>query len=88
LNKLPKDTILNGDDWLLELSYDQIADYYPGMEFSPQQRVAFAAELYDDAEEPLSPHGFLQALPSAVTMTRLSIPPQGVKTPVVIRPLG
>jgi len=88
LKKLPKDAILNGDDWLLELSYDQIADYYPGMEFSPQQRVAFAAELYDDAEEPLSPHGFLQALPSAVTMSRLSIPPQGVKTPVVIRPLG
>lgn len=88
LRKLPKDAIPNGDTWLLELSYDQIADYYPGMEFSLQQRVAFAGEIYDDAEEPLSPHEFLQALPSAVTMTRLSIPPQGVKTPVVIRPLG
>jgi hypothetical protein len=88
LRKLPKGATLNGDTWLLELNYDQVADYYPGMEFSLQQRVAFAAEIYDDAEEPLSPHGFLQALPSAVTMTRLSIPPQGVKTPVVIRSLG
>jgi hypothetical protein len=74
--------------WLLELSYEQIADYHLGMVFTPQQRIAFAAELFDKAELPISPQAALQALPSAVTMTRLSIPPQSIKTPVIVRPIG
>jgi len=86
LRKLPKDAIRDGDDWLLELHYEQIADYYLGLEFSLQQRVAFAAEIEDVDEEPVNPHEFLQALPNAITMSRLSIPPQGVTTPVLIRP--
>jgi hypothetical protein len=62
LRKLPKDVTPEGDAWLLELSYSQIADYYPGQEFSVQQRVAFAAELFDGAEKPVSPQEFMQAL--------------------------
>ena len=31
----------------MELSYNDIGEYYVGQEFSPQQKVAFAAELYD-----------------------------------------
>jgi len=86
LQKLAEGAQVDGDIWLMELGYDQIADYYPGMLFSPQQRVAFAAELYDRGQSMLSPQMALQALPTALTMTRLSVPPLGVKTPVVIRP--
>jgi len=88
LRKLPKDVSVDGDIWLLELAYDQVADYYAGLTFTPQQRVAFAAELYDDGEKQFSPQSALQALPMALTMTRLSVPPQGVRTPVVIRPMS
>jgi hypothetical protein len=34
-----------GDIWLLELSYDEIADYLPQMSLASQQRLAFVAEL-------------------------------------------
>lgn len=88
LQKLPKGVTISGDMWLLELSYEQTADYHLGMVFTPQQRVAFAAELFDEAEAPVSPQAALQALPAAVTMTRLSIPPQSIKIPVVVRPIG
>ena len=74
-----------GDLWMVEILYEQIADYYAGIDFSPQQRVAFAAELWDDAEEPVSPQGPLQALPIAGSMNRLSVPPTIVRTPVVVR---
>jgi hypothetical protein len=88
LRKLPKNVKVDGDVWLLELSYDQIADYHLGMTFTPQQRVAFAAEVFDRGDNPVSPQEAIQALPSAVTMTRLSVPPQSVKTAVVVRPVG
>jgi hypothetical protein len=77
-----------GDTWLLEIVYEQIADYYPGITFNPQQRVAFAAEIFDGGEHPVSPQSFVQSLPVANTMVRLSIPPQAVKTPVIVRPLS
>jgi hypothetical protein len=81
---------LSGDDvdgelWVLELEYRETADYSPGIDFTPQQRVAFAAELFDAGETPLSPQGFLQALPIAATMTRLSIQPVVVRNPVIIK---
>jgi hypothetical protein len=88
LHKVPKGASVEGDIWMVELSYDQTADYPLGMAFTPQQRVAFAAELYDDNAQPLSPQAALQTLPSAVTMTRLSVPPQSVKTAVIIKPIG
>ena len=88
LRKLPKGVSVEGNMWLLELSYEQIADYHLGMVFTPQQRVAFAAELFDMSDNPVSPQMTLQALPAAQTMTRLSIPPQSVKIPMVIRPIG
>ena len=85
LKRLPKGETVKGDIWLVELSYEQIADYSPGIEFSLQQRVSFAAELWDDSEEPASPQGALQSLPIAQTMNRLSVPPTIVRNPVVIR---
>jgi hypothetical protein len=71
--------------WLLQIDYKQIAEYYPGIDFSPQQRVAFAAELYDQSEKPVSPQSALQALPIAATMNRLSVTPTIVRTPIIIK---
>lgn len=88
LRKLPQGVTVEGDMWLLELSYEQIADYHLGMVFTPQQRVAFVAELFDLGDVPISPQTAIQSLPVAITMTRLSVPPQSIKTPVVIRPIG
>ena len=85
LTRLPDGSETDNDLWMLEISYEQIADYYPGIDFSPQQRVAFAAELWDDAEEAVSPQAALQALPIAQTMNRLSIPPTIVRSPIVVR---
>jgi hypothetical protein len=88
LKKLPKGVEVEGHMWLLELSYEQIADYHLGMVFTPQQRIGFAIELFDASDTPVSPQASLQALQIAKTMTRLSVPPQSIKTPVIIRPIG
>jgi hypothetical protein len=88
LRKLPKNVKVDGDVWLLELSYEQTADYHVGMTFTPQQRVAFCAEVFDRGDSPVSPQVAIQSLPSSVTMTRLGIPPQSIKAAVVVKPLG
>jgi len=82
------DVAPDGDALLLELAYEQIADYYPGISFNPQQRVAFAAEVFDGGDDPVSPQSFVQSLSVAHSMMRLSIPPQAAKTPVIVRPLS
>jgi len=74
-----------GDLWLLELSYEEIFAYPPGMDFDPRQRVAFAAELIDRGEARLDPQSAMQALPIAPSMIRLSIQPTAVRNPVIIR---
>jgi Subtilase family len=85
LNRLPEDVVPADDLWLLEFSYEPAAEYYPGFTFSPQQRLAFAAELYDDGEAPLSPQATLQALPAAATMVRFSAGAIGIRNPVILR---
>ncbi len=74
-----------GDTWLINLSYDEIAPYPPGMDFDPRQRVAFAAELYDGAATRADPQPAMQALPIAASMTRLSVQPAPIRSPVIIR---
>lgn len=49
-----------GDLWLLEISYSEIAPYPPAMDFDPRQRVAFAAELFDRSENPVDPQPAMQ----------------------------
>ena len=68
LRRLPQGVDPAGDLWLLELSYAQAAEYYPGFTFSPQQRLASAAELYDADDAPVSPQASLQALSVAASM--------------------
>ena len=76
---------LSGDIWIIEISYEDIADYLPSMAFASQQRVAFAAELFDESPISASPQALLQMMPAAATMTRLTAQRVIVKTPVVLR---
>lgn len=85
LRKLPEGFTVEGDMWLIEISYEQIAAYHPAMTFPPQQRVAFAAELFDASEKRLSPQRSLQSLSSTKTMNRLTVPPAAARLPVVLR---
>ena len=73
------------DFWLMEVSYEEIADYFPAMIFPPTQRVGIAAELLDEAEEPVSPQAAMQALPQAVSMARLTVPVNRIANPVVVK---
>jgi hypothetical protein len=85
LRKLPDGAQTESDLWLLEIAYEEIADYYPAISFAPQQRVAFAAELIDASPSPVSPQLALQALPITATMQRLSVPPATSRYPVMIK---
>ena len=73
------------DEWVLEISYEQIAEYPPSIDFSPHQRVGFALELVDETASPTTPQPAIQALPAAHTMVRLSVPANRLANPVVIR---
>lgn len=84
LSKTEIDT-LDNDIWILEISYAEEADYLPLMTFPSQQRVAFAAELFDAGTSQSSPQPHLQAMSFTRTMTRLSVPPASAKVPVVLR---
>jgi len=79
----PKD--LDTDIWLLEINYEEVADYLPSMSFPSQQRLAFAAELYDADHFKSSPQTHLQPLAITQTMTRLSVPAGVTRVPVVLR---
>lgn len=85
LRKLPSDAKVEGDFWLIEIAYEQNADYHPAMTFPPQQRVAFAAELADRGGRRLSPQSALQSLPAAKTMMRLTVPPTVARLPIVLK---
>ncbi|MEO5960872.1 MAG: S8 family serine peptidase, partial [Opitutaceae bacterium] len=86
LKKLPNGVQAPKDElWLLELTYQQAAEYHPAIDFNPQQRVAFAAELYDESEQPSSPQAALQTLPATANMTRFAIGATVVRNPVVLR---
>ncbi|MGA2217408.1 MAG: S8 family serine peptidase, partial [Terracidiphilus sp.] len=50
LRKRPAGSVPEDDEdfWLVEVEYEQAAEYHPAMVFPPQQRVAFAAEIFDE----------------------------------------
>ena len=77
--------VVDSDAWVLEVSYHELGPTPPGMEFSPQQRVGVAVELYDECEKPTSPQLAIQALPIAASMNRLSILGAPLQVPVVVR---
>ncbi|MFO0958908.1 MAG: hypothetical protein U0800_16015 [Isosphaeraceae bacterium] len=75
---------VDGDMWLIEFAYEEVAPYPPGMDFDPQQRVAFAAELIDLGVSRADPQPTMQALPNAHLMNRLAIQTTPIRTPIVI----
>jgi hypothetical protein len=76
---------ITDDMWIIELMYEQKAEYDTAMTFAPQQRVAFAAELFDASEAPVSPQSAVLALPAVASMTRLAIPATRLPVPIVLR---
>jgi len=87
LKKRPAGSLQEDDEdfWLIEIEYEQAAEYHPAMVFPPQQRVAFAAEIFDEGKAKTSPQSSLQALPITQSMIRLSVPPAVARMPVVLR---
>jgi hypothetical protein len=79
------DKAAEGDMWLVELAYEELFPPPPGMVFDPRQRVAFAAELVDEGEDPVDPHPAMQALPIASSLIRLSAIAQAVQSPIIVR---
>ncbi len=80
-----KKVVVGGDDWALTINYEEIADAGSSLTFTPQQRVAFAAELVDVGEEPVSPQAHVQALPITQTMVSLGTVASRLAVPVVVR---
>ena len=76
----------DSDFWVLEISYREIAEYTATIDFSPHQRVGIAMELVDEGDLPASPQHAMQALPQAITMTRLTVPENRIANPIVVRP--
>ena len=72
LDKARKKKAVESDLWVLEFNYSQAAAYAAGHTVPTSQRVAFAAEIWDEAEIPLNPHSFVQSLPIASSLVRLS----------------
>lgn len=81
---LDQKTVVTGDDWTLTIAYAEIADSGSWQPFTPQQRVAFAAELTDESEQPVSPQAFVQALSSASTMVTLGTVMTRLAAPIVL----
>jgi hypothetical protein len=79
LDQVPAD-----DLWSLTVTYEDLGPPPPGIEFAPQQRVGVAIELYDAAEQPVSPQAAVQAA-AVPQMNRLSIIQAPIKVPIVIR---
>jgi hypothetical protein len=86
LKKALKGVAPAGDAWLLEVSYTELgmAEYYLGVAPDPSQKVGLAAELYDNADAPVAPHQFMQALPIIELLDRLSILNAAIRTPVSV----
>jgi Subtilase family len=76
---------LQSDMWVVEIAYEDVADYLPSMAFASQQRVAFVAELFDDSPAPASPQALLQTMPIVAGMNRLTAQTVIARTPVVLR---
>ena len=62
LDRLPEGATVEGDIWLIELSYDELADYFSAVDFTPSQRVGVALQLFDASEASISPQPAVQAL--------------------------
>ncbi len=85
LKKIPSGVKIKGDMWLLEIGYDELTEYHPNIEFDANQRVSVAAELFDAAQDGVSPQASVQSLPQAASMSRFSVASVPLRNPVVIK---
>jgi hypothetical protein len=76
---------INNSAWVLECEYEEIGEYPPAMAVSNQQRVGVVVELWDSAEQPVSPQQFVQALPMALELDRLGVLQQPFEVPITIK---
>lgn len=76
---------LSEDLWVVEVEYEEIGDYPPAMTISPQQRVGAVFELADVGKEPLSPQTYVQSLPIAADLDRLSALSTPILSPIAVR---
>jgi hypothetical protein len=85
-DRLAEKNFTIGDElWVLEAEYEEIGEYPPAMTMSPQQRVGAVIELLDAAASPVSPQSYVQALPIAAELDRLSSVATPLMTPILIR---
>jgi hypothetical protein len=75
----------SSDEWVIELSYEDVGPYPATLLVAPQQKVSLVMELSDDSSDPVSPQEELQKLPIANTMIRLAGVPREIQVPVKIR---
>ena len=71
--------------WVLEAEYEEIGEYPPAMTVSPQQKVGVVVELVDSGDVSVSPQSFVQALPIAAELDRLSALVAPIMAPISIR---
>ena len=84
VERLRKKNVVLDDIWTIELQYVITADYAIGRAVGPEQRVALALRLKDEAGK-LSPYPSVEVHPLAKTMTRLSRIPLQLRTPIRVR---
>jgi hypothetical protein len=72
------------DEWILEVSYEEVGPYPAQMTVADSQRVSLAWELYDADEGGVSPQAAIQSTPLANTMISLGGAKQPIWAPIKI----
>ncbi len=75
----------SSETWVLEISYEELAPPPAGTDFTRQQKVGLAIELYDEGEAPVSPQAALQRLNITATMNRLAVIQVPLEVPITVR---
>lgn len=71
--------------WIVEAEYAQVGEYVLGRVTPDAQRVGVVLELFDAEEDGVSPQAFVQALPIAEQLKRLSVPDLPIPIPIPVR---
>jgi hypothetical protein len=74
----------SNDLWSLSVSYEDLGPAPAGMEFTAQQRIGVAIELWDENDAAVSPQAMVQAL-DIPAMNRLSVLQAPIQVPIVVR---
>jgi hypothetical protein len=72
------------DEWILEVSYEEVGPYPVGVTVNDQQRVSVVWELFDEATDGVSPQELVQEMISTADMIRLGGSQQAIWSPIRI----